>query len=81
MNDPDATYGSTKKKVIESDNNFFVIKSNKEILSFKMNTRSITKTIGIQSNALTDFLNQKGYSLENQLHYKPIFAWLDTQVK
>jgi hypothetical protein len=80
VNDPEATYGSTKKKLIQSDESFFVIKSNKEVISFKMSNRSITKSFGVQSKSLTDFLKNKGYSLDNPQHYKWIFAWLDNQL-
>lgn len=79
-NDPEATYGTTKKKVIQSDENFYVIKSNKEVVAFKMSTRSVTKNLGIENKILTEFLNKSGYSLENPSHYKLIFSWLDTQI-
>nr|MCU0367467.1 hypothetical protein [Cyclobacteriaceae bacterium] len=77
INDPDATYGSTKKKLIQSDEAFFVIKSNKEVVSFKMTYRSITKSLGIDSKQFSDFLASSGYSLEQPAYYKYIFAWLD----
>lgn len=81
MNDPEATtYGTTKKKVIQSEENFFVIKSNKEVIAIKMSARSITKNLGIENKVLTEFLNNSGYSLENSAHYKSIFTWLDTQI-
>jgi len=81
MNDPEATtYGTTKKKVIQSEENFFVIKSKKEVIGFKMSARSITKNLGIENKALTEFLNNSGYSLENSTHYKSIFTWLDSQI-
>jgi hypothetical protein len=80
INDPEATYGTTKQKLIQSDESFFVIKSDKEIISFKMSTRSISKSVGIDSKKLTDFLNSSGYSLEDPKHYKYIFAWLDSQL-
>jgi len=79
-NDPEATYGSIKKKIIQSDENFFVIKSNKEVITFKMTSRSVSKSLGIESKTLTEFLDKSGYSLENSSHYKSIFTWLDTQI-
>jgi hypothetical protein len=77
INDPDATYGSTKKKLIQSDEAFFLIKANKEVVSFKMTYRSITKSMGIDSKQFSDFLGSSGYSLEQPAYYKYIFAWLD----
>ncbi len=80
INDPESTYGSTKKKLIQNDESFFVVKTNKEVVSFKMSNRSITKSFGIEGKSITGFLNNKGYSLDNPQHYKWIFAWLDNQI-
>lgn len=80
INDPDATYGTTKQKLIQSDESFFLLKADKEVVAFKMSTRSISKSVGIDSKKLTEFLNSSGYSLEDPKHYKYIFAWLDGQL-
>lgn len=80
INDPEATYGSTKKKLIQNDQSFYLIKPTKEVVSFKMNTRSLTKSVGVDSKKITEYLNSNGYSLENPNHYKDIFKWLDAQL-
>lgn len=80
VNDPEATYGSTKKKVIQNDQSFYMIKPTKEIVSFKMNSRSLSKSLGIESKKISNFLDSSGYSLNNPGQYKLIFRWLDAQM-
>lgn len=80
VNDPEATYGSTKKKLIQDDQSCYLLKPNNEIVSFKMNIRSISKTTGLESKRITEFLNSSGYSMDNQSHYKYVFKWLDSQL-
>jgi hypothetical protein len=81
MNDPEATYGSTKKKVIQSDESFYLVKASKEVVPFKMNARAISKSTGVPQKSLTDFLGAAGLSLDNPAHYKTIFRWLDSQIQ
>lgn len=80
VNDPEAPYGTTKKKIIQSDEAFFLIKSDKTVLTFKMTTRSLSKTFEIESNKILDFLKVNGYSLEQPRDRKSIFQWLDSQL-
>ncbi len=79
INDPDAPYGSSKKKLIQSDNSFYLVKSKSEILSFRMNARSISKATGIPQKIIANGLQERNLSLENMAHFKMIFSWLDTQ--
>jgi hypothetical protein len=80
INDPDATYGSTKKKLIQSDESFFLIKASKEVVTFKMTVKSLSKALSIDSKKISGYLSSSGYSMDEPAHYRHIFAWLDAQL-
>lgn len=80
INDPEAPYGSTKRKIIETDQIFYVVKSDREVITFKMTSHSISRNLSIQKKMLSDFLMEMELSLENAAHYKKIFQWLDNQI-
>lgn len=80
IDDPNAVYGSTKRKFIKEEEFFFMIPSSGKPLKFKMTVKSIAKIVSIEAGSFEEFLKEKGYSLEDRRKHREIFSWIESQV-
>lgn len=80
INDPEAPYGSTKMKLIQNEENYFLVKPSGESVLIKLTKRAFIKTFESQVPDIAKFLESNSIMFDNDRDLKKMFMWLDQQL-
>jgi len=82
VDDPESTYGSEKKKIIQKDKSYFFLKPNEESIRLKLSRKFFLKTFEtLDAPEFDKFLHQSGLKFEEEKDLQAIFKWVDERTQ
>ncbi len=81
VDDPESAYGSEKKKMIQKDKSYIVLRPDETAIRLRLTKKFFLKTFEqISDIDLNKFLTENGLKFEEEKDLKAIFRWLDNKI-